>query len=230
MGFKGILKSVLAAVLIVAAAFLGLGLCIDDSNDLSFKRAVVAIIVVFAVLSYLLIRSVTHKKKKEVAVQETYKSYMTPESLEKLCSGNLPQITNVPVILGTGEVAHYFAPARRYITKTKAVGRTGGSGGISVRIAKGVSVHSGRSASQTVYGEVTDTFNGNIVLTNRRLVFISQENGFDLKLSSISAIIPGPLTLIQSGAKSYTMDVAEAGYFCTAINLALEAQTGARQL
>ena len=78
-------------------------------------------------------------------------TYMTEQELQQIQGGVLPALASVPVVLGEGEVAHFFAPARRYVTKKKAVGRTGSGGGVSVRVAKGVSVRSGGGASQTVY-------------------------------------------------------------------------------
>ena len=77
-------------------------------------------------------------------------TYMTEQELQQIQGGVLPALASVPVVLGEGEVAHFFAPARRYVTKKKAVGRTGSGGGVSVRVAKGVSVRSGGGASQTV--------------------------------------------------------------------------------
>ena len=77
-----------------------------------------------------------------------------------------------------GEVAHYYAPATKIVTKNKAVGRTGSGAGVRVRVAKGVSVSTGGGSSRTVYGEVTETYSGAIVLTNRRIVFIHNQAGF----------------------------------------------------
>lgn len=142
------------------------------------------------------------------------------QELQQIQGGVLPALASVPVVLGEGEVAHFFAPARRYVTKKKAVGRTGSGGGVSVRVAKGVSVRSGGGASQTVYDDVTDAFDGLAVLTNRRIVFLAKQNGFDCKLSTISAILPeGDGLMIQAGAKNYRLTVAQQGYFSKALDM-----------
>lgn len=147
-------------------------------------------------------------------------TYMTEQELQQIQGGVLPALASVPVVLGEGEVAHFFAPARRYVTKKKAVGRTGSGGGVSVRVAKGVSVRSGGGASQTVYDDVTDAFDGLAVLTNRRIVFLAKQNGFDCKLSTISAILPeGDGLMIQAGAKNYRLTVAQQGYFSKALDM-----------
>lgn len=91
--------------------------------------------------------------------------------------------------------------------------------GISVRVAKGVSVRSGSGASQTIYGDVTDIFDGMVVLTNKRITFLAQQNGFDCRLSTISAIIPeGGGIMIQAGSKTYRLAVAQQGYFTMALD------------
>lgn len=147
-------------------------------------------------------------------------SFMTDQELQQIQAGVLPELASVPVVLSEGEVAHFYAPARRYITKTKAVGRTGSGGGVSVRVAKGVSVRTGGGASQTVYDDVTDSFGGVVVLTNRRIVFLAKQNGFDCKLSAISAILPeGNGLMIQAGAKNYRLAVAQQGYFSKALDM-----------
>ena len=224
MRASSVIKITFASIMLVIAAFIFIGILAMPEDELGINSTMMYLALVLAASSFGLIYSAVSSEKKKAPVKSAYISYMTPAELQELQCGNLPRITDVPVILGAGEVAHYFAPACRYITKTKAVGRTGGHGGASIRIAKGVSVHTGRTAGQTIYGNVTDTFDGKIVLTNRRLVFISQQNGFDLKLSSISAIVPGALILIQSGSKSYMMDIAQPEYFGLAISIALDAE------
>lgn len=145
---------------------------------------------------------------------------MKEADLEQIAAGGLPVLTEVPVILAEGEVAHFSAPARRYITKKKAIGRTGSGGGISVRVAKGVSLRSGGGASQTVYDDVTDSFGGLVTLTNRRIVFTAVQNSFDCKLASISAIAPdGDLIAVQAGQKVYRLSVVDQGYFARALGM-----------
>ena len=149
-------------------------------------------------------------------------TYMTEQDLQQIQGGVLPALVSVPVVLGEDEVAHFFAPARRYITKKKAVGRTSSGGGISVRVAKGVSVRSGGGASQTVYDDVTDAFAGRVILTNRRIVFLAEQNGFECKLSALSAIMPeGDGLMIQAGAKNYRLAVAQQGYFSKALDMVI---------
>lgn len=179
------------------------------------------IALLFVVLAALLFWQGAKVSARRKAKRQTDAvSFMTDQELQQIQAGVLPELASVPVVLSEGEVAHFYAPARRYITKTKAVGRTGSGGGVSVRVAKGVSVRTGGGASQTVYDDVTDSFGGVVVLTNRRIVFLAKQNGFDCKLSAISAILPeGDGLMIQAGAKNYRLAVVQQGYFSKALDM-----------
>jgi hypothetical protein len=221
---RDIIKIIVACVALIFAAFLIIGFFIMSEEAPGAYNDIMYTAIVLAIFSFWLIFSAVKPKKNAPGkVKCADLSYMTEKELQEIQNGTLPEISDVPVVLGVGEMAHYFAPACRYITKTKAVGRTGGHGGINFRVAKGVSIRTGKTAGQTIYGDVTDKFNGQIVLTNLRLIFIAERSGFEVKLSSISAIVPGVLIMIQSGSKSYTMEIAQAEYFNRAIRIALSA-------
>lgn len=207
MGWK--IGGAISAILAVVAALVTLTTVPEYKTGIEWVIAV--IFAVLAILCFWRAMKASAAKKAKLAANQTF---MTDQDLEQIQAGGLPVLTGVPVILADGETAHFFGPARRYITKTKAVGRTGSGSGVSVRVAKGVSVRTGGGASRTVYDDVTDSFAGQVVLTNRRIVFLAKQNGFDCKLDAISAIAPeGDRLLIQAGAKTYRLAVAQQGHF-----------------
>lgn len=63
----------------------------------------------------------------------------------------------------------------------------GGSTGVSVRVAKGVTLRSGTSKGVPIRKDVTDTFNGEIAITNKRIVFLG-DKGFEITYGQITAI------------------------------------------
>lgn len=214
MGWK--IGGAISAILAVVAALVTLTTASEYKTGIEWVIA-----VIFAVLAILCfwrgIKSSAAKKAKLAAANQTF---MTDQELEQIQAGGLPVLAGVPVILGDGEVAHFFGPARRYITKTKAVGRTGSGSGVSVRVAKGVSVRTGGGSSRTVYDDVTDAFAGQVILTNRRIVFLAKQNGFDCKLDAISAITPeGDRLMIQAGSKTYRLAVAQQGHFAKVLEM-----------
>lgn len=207
---------VLSAILAVLAALITLTTAAEYKTGIEW--VITPIFVFLAVLCFWRgAKAGARKKAKGAATQQVF---MTDQELEQIQAGVLPVLPGVPVVLGEGEVAHFFGPARRYITKTKAVGRTGSGGGVSVRVAKGVSLRAGGGASQTVYNDVTDSFVGQVILTNRRVVFLAKQNGFDCKLGAISAITPeGDRLMIQAGAKTYRLTVERQGHFAKALDM-----------
>lgn len=214
MGWK--IGGVLSALLAVLAALITLTTA--DEYKTGIEWVIALIFVLLAVLCFWrAAKAGARKKAKRAGAQQ---AFMTDQELEQIQAGVLPVLPGVPVVLGEGEVAHFFGPARRYITKTKAVGRTGSGGGVSVRVAKGVSLRTGGGASQTVYNDVTDSFVGQVILTNRRIVFLAKQNGFDCKLDAISAITPeGDRLMIQAGAKTYRLTVDRQGHFAKALDM-----------
>ena len=214
MGWKigGVLTLILAGVAALVSA------TTPAEYKTGIEWGIAAIFFVLAVLCFWRGSKASARKKSEQ--ENRNETYMSDQDLQQIQAGGLPVLSSVPVILEEGEQAHFFAPARRYITKKKAVGRTGSGGGISVRVAKGVSVRSGGGASQTVYDDVTDAFAGRLILTNRRIVFLAEQNGFECKLSAISAIAPeGGRLLIQAGSKSYGLADTQQGHFAKVLEM-----------
>lgn len=176
--------------------------------------------VVLAVLAVFCFRKGAKSGRRKAGGGPGNGTFMTEQDLQQIQAGGLPALSGVPVVLTEGEVAHFFAPARRAVTKKKAVGRTGKSGGVSVRVAKGVSVRSGGGASRTVYNDVTDFFDGQVVLTNRRIVFLAKQGGFDCKLTAISAITPeGDRIMVQAGKDAYRLSVPQQGHFMKVLDM-----------
>lgn len=178
--------------------------------------AVLTVVVVGLFLSSAKARKANKAKRNREAAQS--RPFMEDSALALIEQGELPTVVGTPLILEEGETAHYYAPAIRSVTKTRVVGRTGGGSGVSVRVAKGVSIRTSGGSSQNVRGDVTDDFKGAVVLTNRRLVFLHNQSGFECRLSGISAVTPvNSSVLIQAGSKSYQLSVARSDLFETVL-------------
>jgi len=213
MWFFGYIVGTLAAIVDLILVIISVTV-----PDASMWGAVVVLtlVVVGLFVSSTKARKAKKTQKERAAAQS--RPFMEDSALTLIEQGGLPLIVGTPVILEEGEAAHYYAPAIRSVTKNRVVGHTGGGAGVSVRVAKGVSVRTGGGSSQNVRSDVTDDFTGAVVLTNRRLVFLHNQAGFECKLSSVSAVTP--LTdsiLIQSGAKSYQLSVARSDLFETVL-------------
>ena len=159
-------------------------------------------IVVLTIVTVGLFFSANKVKKQKEARQAAQVARNTPfmeeTAISAIAQGELPVVTGTPVLLEEGEVAHYYAPATKIVTKNKAVGRT----------------------SRTVYGEVTETYSGAIVLTNRRIVFIHNQAGFECKISALTAVTPvDGSVVVQAGSKTYQFSVARQDLFVSALSM-----------
>ncbi|WP_208109587.1 DUF2510 domain-containing protein [Microbacterium sp. BK668] len=102
--------------------------------------------------------------------------------IARINDGRLPTLADPPLITKRGEVAYLAQPVA--LMKEVAVREMrGGSRGVSVRIAKGVSYRVGQSRARSVVVgtqlQVQDT--GDLVLTNERAVFVGNRRTLEFR-------------------------------------------------
>lgn len=107
--------------------------------------------------------------------------YLTQDQIKRLEEKIELPILDTPVFLNYGEVAVYHSQATRQETKNRVIGRMGSYGGGTIRIAKGLSIHTGGSSSRPIYGDVSMQYPGEFIITNERVIFLSSQKGFELK-------------------------------------------------
>lgn len=140
----------------------------------------------------------------------------TPSSLDTVANATVLPVVEYPsaVILRDKEVCHYQRGGYVVVVKNQVVGRTGGYGGASVRIAKGLTIHSGSSAGRTIRKDVTYTYPGILTMTNQRIM-MTGEKGFEYpikKLTSLSPYNGFAGIILQFGRSSFTV-IAEETYW-----------------
>lgn len=136
-----------------------------------------------------------------------------PESRVYNPGAPLPIVSSGTLFLSPGEVCHINESAKSGKLKTITTGYTGGSAGVSVRVAKGLTLHSGSTRGTPVRKSVMDTSGGTFYVTNKRIVMISPKYGFDKPLSSISGIkMYTDGFSIQAGSSHYTILLKEPLY------------------
>lgn len=134
----------------------------------------------------------------------------TPISFHKTLQA-LPVITPSGLILKPDELCHYQGAAHTEKTSSRIAGYTTQHVGGSVRIAKGMSIRSGGNQRRAVRETLTETSNGILYVTNKRLVFIATKNAFDKSLTALSAYVPnqGHITLLF-GNQSFDLITSDA--------------------
>ena len=101
--------------------------------------------------------------------------------------GELP-VRDVPIRLKKGEVCFYYDPTAT-LCEPRAV-RSGGYGGTSIRVARGVSIHTGRFGSES-HDEWRKITEGALYVTNRRIIFDGAMKNRVISIADVLSIEPG---------------------------------------
>lgn len=119
-----------------------------------------------------------------------------------------------------GEAIIYAALAIEFEDKEKVVGYTGKSSGASVRVAKGLTLHTGGRGGKAIRENVRETTSGDYILTNKRVIFIANNKGFEYKLDKITAVKPtGSNTLYIQAGKTIKNILFDENCFLYALSL-----------
>lgn len=149
----------------------------------------------------------SHKKKTVQAQKDASEAALQARIAEVGAMTELPVLEPYAIMMHAGELCHYQAVASVLIIKNQVVGRTGGSGGVSVRVAKGLTLHSGRGASRTIRQDISYTYPGILSITNQRII-MTGDQGFECPLSKLTSLLPynryEGITL-QFGRSTYTL-------------------------
>lgn len=123
------------------------------------------------------------------------------------------------------EILIYATPAATFKDKEQIVGYTGKSAGVSVRVAKWVTVRSGGTGSRAVRDTVRQSNMGDLLITNKRIMFVGKDDSFEFQVSKISTVklLDTNSFVIQSGrsSKNVWLDTALVAYAHGLINYAI---------
>ena len=122
---------------------------------------------------------------KTIALIES-EHYSITEALEQL----KPEKEDVNLMLKSDEVCYYYGGARSYHEKNVITAYKSTNSGVSVRVARGFSIRSGSSITIPIRSNVSETYEGDLYITNKRLVLLTDKYGFDLGIDTINAIEP----------------------------------------
>lgn len=117
-----------------------------------------------------------------------------------------PEVGDVEISLKSGEVCYYQGGARGYNEKNMVTGYQSTGGGVSVRVLKGVSIRTGESTSVPIRNLVSETSEGELIITNMRVVLLSPKYGFNIERHKIESIDPFRNGFrLYSNGKCYTV-------------------------
>ena len=181
----------------------------------------------------------SNKMEKEyVQTEEGQVKMENAEKLLKIAKANRanPYVDVTPFVLdygfpfvdyngffcSDGEVVVYACPANVFKDKEQVVGYRGRSTGTSVRVAKGLYMRSGKSGSSAVRAEVRKYYNGDLIVTNKRVVFIGKDESFECPVEKITAtkLLTKSSFILQYGrtSKNISVDINTTEYAYGMIN------------
>ena len=180
-------------------------------------RAVNGILtVVFATAAFLLLKDGGEKKasKKELAALEAQQA----EEARRRRIAEVSALTELPVVshpsgvlLRPGEICHYQTDASVVVMRNQVVGHTGGHSGVSVRVAKGVTLHTAGSRGHSVRADVPYIYPGTFTMTNQRMI-MTGEKGFEYPISKLAALTPwnhAEGVIFQFGRSTHIVEMSE---------------------
>ncbi|MBR3888829.1 MAG: hypothetical protein IKJ32_07005 [Clostridia bacterium] len=145
-----------------------------------------------------------------------------------------PKIIYDSFFPNVNEIIIYVAPAKIFKDKEKVTGHTGNSAGASIRVAKGVSIRTGASGGKAIREIIRERFDGDLIITNKRILFIGKDEHFEFNINKISVIktLNETSFLIQSGKTSKNIEVDEYifSYVYGYINFVIKAEANGEDL
>ena len=140
---------------------------------------------------------------------ENIPAIMPAGAIEQIRRGILPSMNTNQLMLTSGEVCHFSERAIR-VTEKKSKHYEGGSNGVSIRIAKGVTYRTGRYKGIPVEDISYVKIKGLLYITNKRIVFVSDGQAFEKKFKSLTACVPYSNAIkLQFGNTNITLMVPD---------------------
>lgn len=205
------IRYAIAWVLIIFSALMLLGCLAFDSVG---EDEMVPVLLVLLAVGIGMLFYTRYRKKKA-----TQKAILHDAQLKSQRIAEVSAVTELPVvqdsmaaiILKPGEICHYQAPANTIVIKNQVVGYKGGSSGVSVRVAKGVTLRSGSSRGTPIREDVVTRYPGVFTMTGQRFV-MTGEKGFDRQIEKLTAMSPWngyEGIMLQFGSSSYIIEMDE---------------------
>lgn len=109
---------------------------------------------------------------------------------QEILRGRLPILNTNKIFLKNGEQCHYIDKAiyekktvrKRYVRRNTGYSVPG--------LFKGTRINMGGGKTDVVDNVQYDTFRGILYLTNKRIIFVGDANGFDKKIDDLIAVTP----------------------------------------
>lgn len=209
----------------------------EDGNTLTTLQNVgivaLGIIPMGLIILIKIRRAVKKGADKREAIRMQNEMIQSENNMIENLKNGLP-VLNIPnLVLGDAQL-HLYQPAVLVTTETRMLGMENESsefiqetnwGGQSMYkkwINPDIGEYRGKTVgtSTAVYGDVSDSFDGQMALTNKSVLFIHQQKGFELKINELSFVQEFSNGVsFQSEDKVYTVLLEMPRFFMAALNI-----------
>lgn len=147
-------------------------------------------------------------------------SLMGKLAIETINNGELPDIKGTNLILSDGESCCYMDKAYTFRDKTITTGYTGKRNGVSIKLSKDLTYHTGGSGSKAIRETKRTTYGGILYITTKRIIYTSQKDSFDKTFDKVTSITEAKDGLIiQIGSNTYSIVTNTHSEFMKVFNL-----------
>ena len=132
--------------------------------------------------------------------------------VSEIQQGRLPTATDDELVLKKAEVIHWRVTASLLEERVVERGYVGGSHGVSVRIAKGLTYHVGSSRGHLVSrSAVVPVSRGHLLVTNQRIVFRGDSKSLNFALPHVLDVhmYSDGIRITDDKGKPYTLELAD---------------------
>lgn len=147
-------------------------------------------------------------------------SILPAAAVNEIMSGRLPVLNTDKIFLNGGEKCHYIDKAiyERKITGKRYVRHTNGYS--FPGLFKGDRVHLGGGHTDTTENVQYKTSRGILYVTNQRIIFQGEDNGFHIRIADLVAIQPySNCVELQCGKETYRLFVPNGNVVNAALHL-----------
>lgn len=140
---------------------------------------------------------------------------------QEIMSGRLPILRTDKIFLKSGETCHYIDKAiyEKKIVKKRYVRRNHGTSYRGI-IFNDVRHHYGGGQTDVVDNVQYETYRGILFLTNQRIIFVGDQNGFDKRLDDLVATTPWSNCIeLQFSKETYRLFIPDGNVLNHALHL-----------
>ena len=107
----------------------------------------------------------------------------------EIITGQLPKFNPSTILLGKNETCHFMDRAALTIKQKERL-YSSSCGGSSRKVTKNWTMHNTRAMTRPIDQEWFEFKEGVVFVTNKRIIFVAPEHGFEKKIKNLTAIVP----------------------------------------